>query len=47
MTRRTNNIEIVDEDIWLIRPKDAKYRELNTGDVARLYSGRGRSFFKG
>ena len=41
MTRRTNNIELVDEDILLINPKDAEYRELNTGDIARLYSGRG------
>jgi len=31
MTRRTKNIEIVDEDILLIHPKDAKPRELNTG----------------
>ena len=29
MTRRTNNIDLVDEDILLIHPKDAKYRELN------------------
>jgi formate dehydrogenase major subunit len=33
MTRRTNNIEIVDEDILLVHPKDAKYSELNTGDL--------------
>ena len=46
MTRRTNNIEIVDEDILLIHPKDAKYRELNTGDVARFYSGRGEVSLK-
>jgi len=41
MTKRTKNIKIVDEDILLIHPKDAKNRELNTGNVARLYSGRG------
>ena len=35
MTRRTNNIDMVDEDILLVHPKDAKYRELNTGDIAR------------
>jgi len=46
MTRRTNNIEIVDEDILLVHPKDAISRELNTGDVARLYSGRGEVSLK-
>ena len=46
MTRRTKNINIVDEDILLIHPKDAKFRELNTGDVARLYSGRGEVSLK-
>ena len=46
MTRRTNNIKIVDEDILLVHPKDAKYRGLNTGDVARLYSGRGEVSLK-
>jgi len=46
MTRRTKNIEIVDKDILLIHPKDAKNRELNTGDVARLYSGRGEVSLK-
>jgi len=46
MTKRTKNIKIVDEDILLIHPKDAKYRELNTGDIARLYSGRGEVSLK-
>ena len=46
MTRRTNNIDIVDEDILLLNPKDAEYRDLNTGDVARLYSGRGEVSLK-
>ena len=46
MTRRTKNIKIVDEDILLVHPKDAKHRELNTGDVARLYSGRGEVSLK-
>ena len=46
MTRRTNNIDMVDEDILLVHPKDAKYRELNTGDIARLYSGRGEVALK-
>ena len=46
MTRRTNNINIVDEDILLVHPKDAKKRELNTGDIGRLYSGRGEVALK-
>jgi formate dehydrogenase major subunit len=46
MSRRTKNINIVDEDVLLVHPKDAKYRELNTGDVARLYSGRGEVSLK-
>ena len=41
MTRRTKNINIVDEDVLLIHPKDAANRDLNTGDIGRLYSGRG------
>ena len=41
MTRRTRNINIVDEDVLLVHPKDAEKRELNTGDIGRLYSGRG------
>ena len=46
MTRRTKNINIVDEDVLLIHPKDAAYRELNTGDIGRLYSGRGEVALK-
>jgi len=46
MTRRTSNIDIVKEDILLVHPKDAKNRELNTGDIARLYSGRGEVALK-
>ncbi len=46
MTRRTKNVNIVDEDILLIHPKDAKYRDLNTGDIGRLYSGRGEVALK-
>ena len=46
MTKRTKNIKIVDEDVLLIHPKDAKSRELNTGDIARLYSGRGEVSLK-
>jgi formate dehydrogenase major subunit len=46
MTRRTKNINIVDEDVLLIHPKDAAYRDLNTGDIGRLYSGRGEVALK-
>ena len=46
MTRRTNNLKIVDEDILLVNPKDANERQLNTGDIARLYSGRGEVSLK-
>ena len=42
MTRRTNNIELMDEDILLIHPKDAAERDLITGDFGRLFSGRGK-----
>ena len=46
MTRRTKNLNIVDEDILLVNPLDAKERELNNGDIARLYSGRGEVSLK-
>ena len=46
MTRRTNNINIVDEDVLLVHPKDAAKRDLSTGDIGRLYSGRGEVAFK-
>jgi formate dehydrogenase major subunit len=42
MTRRTSNIDIMDEDILLIHPKDAAERDLITGDFGRLFSGRGK-----
>ncbi len=46
MTRRTKNVKIVDEDILLLHPNDARSRELNSGDIARLYSGRGEVSLK-
>ena len=46
MTRRTSNINIVSEDLLLIHPNDANKRELNTGDIGRLYSGRGEVALK-
>ena len=39
-------INIVDEDVLLIHPKDAAHRDLNTGDIGRLYSGRGEVALK-
>ncbi|MBT5032731.1 MAG: formate dehydrogenase subunit alpha [Proteobacteria bacterium] len=41
MTRRTHNAAIVDKDILLINPKDAKAKGIHTGDAARLFSDRG------
>ena len=46
MTRRTNNVNIVKEDILLVHPKDAEKRDLNTGDIGRLYSSRGEVALK-
>jgi formate dehydrogenase major subunit len=46
MTRRTKNINIVSEDLLLVHPKDAQKRDLNTGDIGRLYSGRGEVALK-
>ena len=33
MTRRTNNLKIVNEDILLVNKEDADRRDLNTGDI--------------
>ena len=46
MTRRTKNVNIVSEDILLVHPKDAEKRDFNTGDIGRLYSGRGEVALK-
>ncbi len=46
MTRRTNNINIVNEDILLVHPKDAEKRGLNTDDIGKLYSCRGEVALK-
>ena len=45
MTRRTKNINIVDEDVLLIHPKDAAHRDLNTV-YWKIYSGRGEVALK-
>ncbi len=44
MTRRTNNSKIVGEDLLAIHPKDAKKKEIETGDRVRLVSARGEVF---
>jgi len=41
MTRRTSNVEILPKDIIMINPKDAKAKQLLTGDRATLKSDRG------
>jgi formate dehydrogenase major subunit len=41
MTRRTNNVDIMVEDILLMNKKDADKRDIITGDFAQLFSGRG------
>ena len=41
-----DSINIVNEDLLLIHPKDAANRDLNTGDIGRLYSGRGEVALK-
>jgi formate dehydrogenase alpha subunit len=41
MTRRTSNVEILPRDVIMINPKDAKAKQLLTGDRATLKSDRG------
>jgi formate dehydrogenase major subunit len=41
MTRRTHNSEIIDKDVLLINPLDAARKNINTGDITRLFSDRG------
>jgi len=41
MTRRTSNVEILPKDVIMINPKDAKAKQLLTGDRATLKSDRG------
>jgi formate dehydrogenase major subunit len=41
MTRRTHNGEIVDRDVLLINAADAVRKNINTGDITRLFSDRG------
>ena len=41
MTRRTPNSELHDRDILWLNPADASARDINSGDIVRLYSARG------
>ena len=41
MTRRTSNVEILPKDVIMMNPKDAKAKQLLTGDRATLKSDRG------
>ena len=41
MTRRTHNSEIVERDVLLINPADAAKKNINSGDITRLFSDRG------
>jgi predicted molibdopterin-dependent oxidoreductase YjgC len=41
MTRRTSNVEILTKDVIMLNPKDAKSKDLATGDRATLKSDRG------
>ncbi len=43
MTRRTGNAEIVDRDILVVNPLDAKAKGLKTGDPVTLRSARGEA----
>ncbi len=41
MTRRTSNVEILTKDVIMLNPKDARAKDLATGDRATLKSDRG------
>jgi len=41
MTRRTSNVELLPKDVIMINPRDAKAKQLLTGDRATLKSDRG------
>ena len=41
MTRRTSNVELLTKDVIMLNPKDAKAKNINTGDRATLKSDRG------
>jgi len=41
MTRRTGNVRIVTEDVLAIHPQDAAAKDIEDGDMVRLFSARG------
>lgn len=41
MTRRTSNVDILEEDVLLIHPDDAARKQISDGDLVRLSSVRG------
>jgi formate dehydrogenase alpha subunit len=41
MTRRTSNVQILTKDVIMLNPKDAKAKDLSSGDRATLKSDRG------
>jgi formate dehydrogenase major subunit len=42
MTRRTNNVDILTEDVLLINPKDASNNQIEDGDMVCVTSARGK-----
>jgi formate dehydrogenase major subunit len=42
MTRRTNNVLILPEDVLIINPEDAKSHLINEGDMVCIISPRGK-----
>lgn len=46
MTRRTPNREIVTEDLLYVNPHDARVKEVESGDYARIFSARGITTMK-
>lgn len=41
MTRRTNNVQIITEDVLLINPKDARKHNIEDGQMVKIVSARG------
>jgi formate dehydrogenase major subunit len=46
MTRRTPNIELVNEDVLMINPADAEQKNIRNGDSVEVSSPRGTTFLK-
>jgi predicted molibdopterin-dependent oxidoreductase YjgC len=42
MTRRTSNVQILTKDVIMLNPRDAKAKDLISGDRATLKSDRGQ-----